>query len=470
MPTRPDMPNPDTSGAAAGPAAAATTAIRARLSGRRVAVMGLGRFGGGTGAVRWLAGAGARVTVSDQAPADSLEPSVDGIRDLVDAGSVTLELGGHVAETFAGADLVVVGPAVPRPWANPILAAAVDAGVPLTTEIELLVRQLPRERTAAVTGTTGKSTTVTLAGRALESIGRTVHLGGNLGGSLLPRAATLEPHARVILELSSFQLFWLGAERPGASIAGWFGDERAQPGWSPRVAAWTNLSPNHLDWHGSMDHYRQSKDVIRAFQATGDVFLRSADVPAWPATAALGLPGAHNRTNAALAVAIAAALADADPVALRTGLADAESLPHRLQTVHEHRGLSFVDDSKCTTPGGVALAAAAMRDRHPDAELHIIVGGADKGLDLAGIAALARGPRAATLHAIGATGQAIAEAADDPAANRGTVRAAVEAAVAAARPPAVILLSPGCASWDQYPNYIARGADFADAARSIAAD
>lgn len=420
------------------------------LEGKRVTVMGLGRFGGGLGVAKWLHARGARVLVTDMASADGLAQPLAELPEGIET-----RLGAHQESDFTSADLVVASPAVAKPWNNPYLNAATDAGVPITTEIGLAIDRLPdRTRVIGVTGTAGKSTTSAMSARALEAAGVRVHLGGNIGGSLLE--AEIRSTDFVILELSSFMLHWLGGRH-----------------WSPGTALVTNIAPNHLDWHETLEHYEQSKRHIAAHQQPGDLLLTDR----WPelATATrvrpiddlptLALPGAHNRDNAAMALAAASATLDRHDIAHhRNALADAiasfPGLPHRIQLVAAHAGVCFYNDSKCTTPEAVALAVEALADRTPSARIHLIAGGADKGVDLAPIASLARS--IGSLHTIGATGPRICELAGGKAAHHGTLEAAFEAAVGEASERHAILLSPGCASWDQFTNYEARGALFVD--------
>lgn len=419
------------------------------LQGKRVTVMGLGRFGGGLGVAKWLHAQGANVLVTDMASADALPLSQlpEGIQT---------RLGGHDERDFVETDLVVASPAVSKPWNNPYLNAATNAGVPITTEIGLAIDRLPsRTRVIGVTGTAGKSTTSAMIARALEAAGQRVHLGGNIGGSLLE--ADIQPSDLIVLELSSFMLHWLG-----------------QRGWSPGTAVVTNIAPNHLDWHGSFEHYEQSKRHIAAHQLPGDLLLTDL----WPelTTATrvrpiddlptLTLPGTHNRANAAIALAAATATLDCHNIAhnrevMVNAIATFPGLPHRLQPVAIHAGVAFYNDSKCTTPEAVALAVEAIADRTPRTNIHLIAGGADKGADLAPIAALAR--TLGSLHTIGTTGPRITElTAGGKATHHGTLEAAFEAAVGQASEHHAVLLSPGCASWDQFTNYEARGARFAD--------
>lgn len=445
-------------------------------TGLRAVVMGLGRFGGGLGATRWLLDQGAaHVTVSDRADAESLAGPLAVLAPLVASGAVTLELGGHRRETVAAADLLVVNPGVPRPWADPCIAAAVDAGVRITTEIELACRRLDRRHTIAVTGTTGKSTTASLVAHLLRVSGRRCHLGGNIGGSMLEMLEAIEPGDAVVLELSSFQLFWLGNEHPGATPG---------VGFSPHVAAWTNFAANHLDWHETLEHYRRSKQVIHRFQRPeeGDVLVRGEEVPPLPEDAPLALPGRHNRLNAALAVAIVAAATGEPPAELVARLAGATSLPDRLQPVRriEQPGgppILFVNDSKCTTPEGVPLAVESLaEDAGGTRHIHLIAGGYDKGSPVDAIAALA--PSLGSFHAIGAVGPRLLEAAaaagGDPKrlVDAGTVEAAVDSAWARVRRAGhgIVLLSPGCASWDQFADYRQRGRRFADRVAGLRMD
>ncbi|MEX0885006.1 MAG: UDP-N-acetylmuramoyl-L-alanine--D-glutamate ligase [Phycisphaeraceae bacterium] len=465
------------------------------LTGRRVLVMGLGRFGGGVGVTRYLAQRGAQVCVTDRLYAEALRESLLQIRDLP---GVTYRLGGHDDADFTGAELVVANPAVPP--GNAHLQAARDAGVPITSEIRLLVDRLPgRGRVVGVTGSAGKSTVTAMIGHILdrcfgrdaaagiESRTPRVWVGGNIGGSLLARVDEIAPDDVVVLELSSFMLHALAAD-----------------GWSPHVAVVTNIAPNHLDWHGSFDAYVAAKQVILDHQGEADVAILGAGVDALlrpragqvVSGAAVGehslapaLPGAHNVANAMAAIQAAAALGVARSDAA-AALADFTGLPHRLQLVAEHAGVRYYNDSKATTPEAARLAMASF----PAGRVHAILGGADKGSDLAEMARFARG-HCAAVYTIGAMGDAIADAAtrgsatDDWASVHGSSRAAtcggvtwageeggaaivrcgeldvaVREAVRRIRRGDVVLLSPGCASLDQFASYEQRGARFVEAA------
>jgi UDP-N-acetylmuramoylalanine--D-glutamate ligase len=431
---------------------------------KRVTVMGLGRFGGGVGVVRWAAASGADVLVTDTASSDQLAEPISQIRDLIDRGRVTLHLGEHNVSDFTTCDLVIASPAVPKPWENRFLRAAHAASIPVTTEIALAVGRLPaRTRTIGVTGSAGKSTTSAMIAHTLEAMGESVVFGGNIGGSLLTRAGEISPETWVVLELSSFMLHWL-------------------EGWSPAVAVVTNIAPNHLDWHGSMEHYVASKQRLLASQRRGDAAILGANVAEWATRSGvrrytpderdrvegLSIPGRHNQINAALAIhAVLAALSntegDADRIRPRalSAVRTFQGLPHRLQLVAQHNGIRFYNDSKSTTPEAthIAVDAFASDPGVGTHRVHLIAGGYDKGSDLSPIGRL--GATLAGLYTIGATGADIARAAEGRAIPCETLDAAVRSARHRAQPGDVVLLSPGCASWDQFANYEQRGTMFA---------
>lgn len=446
------------------------------LAGKRITVMGLGRFGGGIGVTRWLCAHGADVLVTDRDSATDLAGSVAQIQPLIDSGQVTLRLGEHNVSDFTTTDLVVANAAVPKPWENRFLRAATAAGIPITTEISLTIEQLRARnvhRTIGITGSAGKSTTTAMIHHALSNSDirhRTsgIFMGGNIGGSLLADLDRIDNHSIVILELSSAMLYWL--------------EQTLSPKWSPHVAVITNVSPNHIDWHGEFDHYSASKKHLIQHQRSGDVAILGESLWSWRAdtrahaeridpesfTAPLLLPGDHNRTNAAGALAACRALApEADPSALALAIAAFPGLAHRLQLVAETKlparsgdPVRFYNDSKSTTPESALKAIAALEGipGFTRSKLHLIAGGYDKGSDLTPIAEL--GPQLAGLYTIGVTGPSIARAASGRAMECETVGRAVETALKHMRPGDALLLSPGCASWDQYVNFEQRGDEF----------
>lgn len=440
------------------------------FDGAKATLMGLGHFGGGVGAARWLAAQGADVLVTDLSPPQKLSDSLPQIQDLVDAGRVRLRLGEHNVSDFTTADLVVASPAVPKPWDNRFLRAASAAGVRVTTEIGLLVQRLPRDaRTIGITGSAGKSTTSAMVHHILATSGRPAVLGGNIGGSLLPALDGEVARARfVVLELSSAMLHWLHAEGLG---------------WSPHVAVVTNVTNNHADWHGSFEHYQQSKRHILAHQGPGCAALLGRGAPDWPAQPGVAsrrageevpgilLPGAHNRRNATLAVhaalAVDSTLTHAQAIAAVKTFA---GLPHRLEFVARVGGVRWYNDSKCTTPEAALLAVAAFDEPGEcgRTRVHLIAGGYDKGSDLTPIARLA--PDLAGLYTLGKTGPTIAahaRSAGGDVEECGFLATAITRIAAKAREGDVVLLSPACASWDQFENYERRGELFRELVHAL---
>ncbi len=431
------------------------------LRGARVTVMGLGRFGGGVGVTKFLVAQGAEVLVTDTASQEKLAASLRELSGL----PVLYRLGEHRQSDFTDADLVVVNPAV-NPARDPHLRAARAAGVGLTSEIRLLVERLPdRGRTIGVTGTAGKSTTTAMVGHILSSdAARTassharVHLGGNLGGSLLNELHRIAPDDWVVLELSSFMLEGLREDR-----------------WAPHVAVVTNFAPNHLDWHGSVEEYQLAKQAILDFQSDPDVCVlgpgirdrfaprvrdvRSQEKPE-PTEIPLLLPGVHNQMNATLAAATVEAAIGLPAVRCHDALKDFRGLPHRLQFVCEHAGVRYFNDSKSTTPEASMLAVESF----PPAKVHLILGGHDKGSDFRPLMRMVA-ERCAGVYTIGKIGDTIADL--DPTGRTircGTLDRAMRTLVQRVRDGDVVLLSPGCASWDQFDNFEHRGQTFSELA------
>jgi UDP-N-acetylmuramoylalanine--D-glutamate ligase len=416
-------------------------------AGKSVTVMGLGRFGGGAGVSRWLALQGADVLLTDKLPAEQLSEPLESINDLVSRGIVKLRLGEHNVSDFTTVDLVIANPAVPKPWEDRFLRAAHAAEIPITTEIRLLVERINRDRVIGVTGSAGKSTTTAMIHHLLVKSGVRAHLGGNIGGSLLNDLDRINPDDWIVLELSSAMLHWLG---PGTG-------HPDQEAWSPRIAVLTNISPNHLVWLGSFEHYRDSKHNIFSSQHPGDHQLRGEDVEHDARPIPLKIPGRHNQLNARLAVETVHRTTGARPQELVAMLRDFAGLPHRLQLAFENGTNRFYNDSKSTTPEATLLAIEAFEDQRA---IHLIAGGYDKGSDLTPIARLAAA--LAGLYVVGKTGPAIAAAAP-----RGgfvedceTLEKAVNRAIGRLKPHDVLLLSPGCASWDQFINFEQRGEQF----------
>jgi UDP-N-acetylmuramoylalanine--D-glutamate ligase len=417
------------------------------FAGRRVTVMGLGRFGGGAGVTRWLARQGADILLTDLQSHDQVQPAIAELQPLIDREQLQLRLGEHNVSDFTTCDVVIANPAVPRPWDNRFLRAAQAAGIPITTEIRLLTERIDRSRTIGVTGSAGKSTTTAMIHHTLRRAGFPAHLGGNIGGSLLNSLDRIRANDWIVLELSSAMLYWLD-DGVGFDTA---------RGFSPHVAVLTNLEPNHLDWHVTVEHYCRSKLNIFKHQQPGDHAFTEDDLEEGQPRIALRIPGEHNQRNAHVAAAAASRATGISPAECSAMLDDFNGLPHRLQLIAEHDGLRFYNDSKSTTPDATRRAIESFDDPR---SIHLIAGGYDKGSDLSAIAAQAS--RLAGLYTIGRTGPAIAFAAGKGAVDCGTLESAIMQALPRMRPGDILLLSPGCASWDQFANFEQRGDRFGE--------
>lgn len=429
--------------------------------------MGLGHFGGGVAAARWLARLGAVVTVSDLAEKNTLaEP----LGELADLPITSFHLGGHREEDFRRAELVVVNPAV-RPD-NPMLEIARCSGAQLCSEIELFMRASPAA-IIGVTGSNGKSTTAAMISAILQASGRKTWLGGNVGGSLLDSLEQIGEDHWVVLELSSFQLHHLAADAPG-----------------PRVAVITGFSPNHLDWHGTLLDYVAAKQRILTLQTAADTAVLAAydeqlaswrhmvqgrllpsidlaDVPR------LSVPGEHNRRNAACAWAAARAAACGEEATQR-GLRAFGGLPQRLEPLMEAAGRMFYNDSAATTPESTiaALRWIATTVDHTNGGLRprtrpfwLLAGGRNKGSELAELAGeIARHAHGAAFF--GSVAEQLhqqVKAVDQRfcCVTRPTMAEALRWCWAQSQPGQAILLSPACASTDQFTNFRQRGEEFA---------
>ncbi|MBW3543671.1 MAG: UDP-N-acetylmuramoyl-L-alanine--D-glutamate ligase [Planctomycetes bacterium] len=450
------------------------------LRGRRVTVMGLGRFGGGVGAVRFLVSRGALVTLTDLRSEAEL---ADSLAQLDEFPPAKLRLGGHDERDFLDADLVVVNPAVPAE--SPFLELARRAGVPLTSEMGLFW-QHHRGRVIGVTGSNGKSTTAALIHSILKAAGLRCRLGGNVGVSLLPEVDSSAADEWVVLELSSFQLEDLDRIRA-----------------RPEIAVVSNFSPNHLDRHKTLEAYRSAKQAILRWQRPDDMAVLNADDPdiaAWPVNGRtmwfggsradgagaffvaadereavircergewrlplaqlLPLAGPHNARNALAALA-ASASAGVNARAMEEGLKSYVPLPHRLQTVGEAGGRRFINDSLATTPESAICALESF-----SAPIVLLAGGYDKRVDLSAFAAaIARRAKAVAL--MGQTAPELwrllcggAAAPPLPARCCETFADAFAWANAQSSPGDVVLLSPGCASYDWFRDFRERGEMF----------
>jgi UDP-N-acetylmuramoylalanine--D-glutamate ligase len=331
-----------------------------------------------------------------------------------------------------GVEVVVKSPGVPGE--APLVAAARAGGIPVWSEIELGYRLLPDAKFIGVTGTNGKTTTAELLGAILRAAGRDVAVAGNVGTPL----TSVRSADWVVCELSSFQL------------------EDVHE-LSCDVAVLLNLEADHLDRHGSFEAYRDAKlrifersraqVVPRGLGLPGIEFAADDDLPAEPL-----IRGAHNRENAAAATAAARAAGIADEH-IAAALLTFPGVPHRLELVGERDGIRYVNDSKATNVSAALRALAA----YADDPVHLILGGSPKGEDFAPLAA-AIGANVTSVHLIGDEAERLAEVIDGY--RDSTLEAAVAHAAQLAEPGDVVLLSPACASYDQFANFEERGDAF----------
>ena len=439
----------------------------ASLAGRRVTVVGLARSG--VAAARLLRAAGAEVVGTDTKPVDALGREVAALRD----SGVRLATGDDAARAFEGATLVVVSPGVPVD--APQLAPARAAGLPIIGELELGWRATEAE-TIAITGTNGKTTTTALTGALLAEQPRPVLVAGNIGTPLAASALTFARDGLVVAEVSSFQLETIET-------------------FHPRVAAVLNVTPDHLDRHGSFEAYVDAKARIFLNQDPSDGAVLNADDPAaaglaartrarvlwfsrrralepgvfvrdgWVAAklnghveaicplAEMQLRGQHNVENV-LAATVCALWLGLGAAAIRRGIGRFRAVEHRIEFVRDLRGVQFFNDSKGTNVASTIKALESFDER-----VVLIAGGKGKGQDFAPLAETARG-RVVHAVVIGEDGPKIAAALTAvgiPVSAAPTMQAAIDGARAQAGHGGVVLLSPACASFDMFDNYEHRG-------------
>jgi UDP-N-acetylmuramoylalanine--D-glutamate ligase len=443
-----------------------------RLAGQRVLVVGLARSGVAAAGVAHARGA--QVTVTDRRAATELGPVVGEL-----GASVELALGGHDLADFTRADLIVVSPGVPLSLAE--IQSARRQGVPVLAEVELAARLLPPLPLVGITGTNGKSTTTALAG-ALLGRDRRVFTGGNLGTPLCELLLAGREVDALVLELSSFQLEGIDRLRP-------------------KVAALLNVTPDHLDRYRDLSEYALAKARLFMNQQAGDFAVanardartvalagssraelytfgfgepgprsasaaRDGAILVAPGQAATerylvrsrALRGRHNIENAMAAV-LCARLLGVPGGQVQAGLDAFPGLPHRLELVRERAGVEWVNDSKATNVDSTQVGLAAFPAAGPNVVL--ILGGRGKRAPYAPLRPLFD-RRVKALLTIGEDAPSIErELADlSPTERAGTLSAAVRRAATLAREGDVVLLSPACASYDQFKNYEDRGEAF----------
>jgi UDP-N-acetylmuramoylalanine--D-glutamate ligase len=441
------------------------------LKGKKVLVVGLGKSG--LAAALFLRRQGAQVTVSDIRSAESLAKEIPA---LLEEG-VMVEAGGHGLLTFRRQDLIVVSPGVPLD--TPELVQARNFGRPVIGELELAARFL-KGKILAITGSNGKTTTTALAGEILKETGLPTLVAGNIGVPVVGLIDESTEDTWSVLEVSSFQL-------------------ESTEKFHPRIAVILNITPDHLDRHGTLENYALAKERIFAAQDAGDFAVLNADNPrtaeaaarshapvfwfsakhsvaqgAWvengnmvyrsapdAATeiilpiARIPLKGEHNVENV-LAAVCAARLAGVAPSAIARAIENFKAVEHRLEYVDTINGVEYYNDSKATNVDATEKAVAAF-----PGDIHLILGGKDKGAPYSPLAALLR-ERVRAIYTIGAAAGIIESGLRGtvPIQSCETLANAVAAAAKAARPGDVVLLSPACSSYDQFENYEQRGRVF----------
>jgi UDP-N-acetylmuramoylalanine--D-glutamate ligase len=441
------------------------------LKGKKVLVVGLGKSG--LAAALFLRRRGAQVTVSDIRSAEALAKDIPA---LLEEG-INVEAGGHGLLTFRRQDLIVVSPGVPLD--TPELAQVKAFGLPVIGELELAARFL-KGQILAITGSNGKTTTTALVGEIMKAAGFPTLVGGNIGVPVVALIDESSNETWSVLEVSSFQL------------------ETTQQ-FHPSIAVILNITPDHLDRHGSFENYALAKERIFAAQNGDDrvvlnadnaraaaaaarskagvhwfslehpvgagawiedgfvVFRLSKDQPAEKIMPLSGIPlkGEHNVENV-LAAVCATRLAEAPPEAVRRAIESFRAVEHRLEFVATINGVDFYNDSKATNVDATAKAVAAF----PSC-IHLILGGKDKNSDYTQLAGLLRA-RVRAVYTIGSAAAKIESQLRGVVSIHSceTLEKAVTAAASAARPGDVVLLAPACSSFDQFENYEHRGRVF----------
>jgi UDP-N-acetylmuramoylalanine--D-glutamate ligase len=441
------------------------------LKGKKVLVVGLGKSG--RSAALFLRHQGAVVTVSDVRSAESLAREIPA---LIEEG-IMVEAGGHGVLTFRRQDLIVVSPGVPLN--TPELAQVRAFGLPVIGELELAANFL-RGRILAITGSNGKTTTTALVGEILKEAGLDTQVGGNIGTPVVDLIPGSKDDSWSVLEVSSFQL-------------------ESTVSFRPAIAVILNITPDHLDRHGSLENYAQAKERIFAQQQPGDCVVLNAgnalaaeaakrapsrvfffsmehavEQGAWledgyvvyreAANAAvekimplsgITLKGSHNVENV-LAAVVAARQAGASAEAVRRAIEKFHAVEHRLEFVATVNGVQYYNDSKATNVDATAKAIAAFQSG-----IHLILGGKDKGSDYTTLSPLLR-ERVKAVYTIGAAAAKIESHLRGVVSLSSceTLEKAVAAASEAARPGEVVLLAPACSSFDQFDSYEHRGQVF----------
>jgi UDP-N-acetylmuramoylalanine--D-glutamate ligase len=444
------------------------------LKGKKILVVGLGKSG--LAAALFLRRHGAQVTVSDLRSAQALSKEIP---SLLEEG-ISVEAGGHGLLTFRRQDLIVVSPGVPL--STPELVQVRTLGLPIIGELELAARFLKGD-VLAITGSNGKTTTTTLCGEIFSAAGLKTLVAGNIGLPVIEVVDQSAPGSWSVLEVSSFQL-------------------ETTESFHPHVAVILNITPDHLDRHGTFENYVAMKERIFANQTGGDYLILNGDdpvtrqaagrarsqilwfsrskivrrgtfllngmvmfraseqgtsVPVLP-LAEISLKGEHNIENV-LAAVCAACVAKIPAEVIARAVASFHAVEHRLEFVASIHGVDYYNDSKATNVDATAKAIASF-----PGNIHLILGGKDKNSDYTQLNALLRA-RVKAVYTIGSAAEKIEGQITGvtKVVQAGTLEAAVDQAAGQAVAGDVVLLAPACSSFDQFENYEERGRVFKQA-------
>ena len=458
------------------------------FKGKKITVMGLGLFGGGVGAAKYLASQGADVTVTDLKSAEELSASIKLLENL----PVKLKLGKHEEEDFVNVDMLVVNPAVPND--SRFLKLALENSIRIDSELSIFFRLCPAP-VIGITGSNGKSTTTSLLGKMLKDAGIKIWVGGNIGISLLENLEEIETDDIVVLEISSFQLEYLARIKR-----------------SPHISIVTNMAPNHLDRHKTMENYIRAKKAIIHYQQENDYAIMNYDDPTlkkwegessgrhlWfsaaselehgaflknneiiinhnsnrtviPCSTQINIKGIHNWQNI-MAASYAATLMYADVESIKNAITGFTGLEHRLEYVQSFNEVQYYNDSKATTPEAATAGIKAF-----DNPTILIAGGYDKQVSLHQFALeCVRNTKCVIL--IGGTAETIQKLIQDIKGEKikpdvymaASLDESVKKASEVAEPGDIVLLSPACASFGMFANYEERGKEFKELVRDIVA-
>jgi UDP-N-acetylmuramoylalanine--D-glutamate ligase len=446
------------------------------LKGKKVLVVGLGKSG--LAAALFLRRHGAQVTVSDLRSAQALGQEIP---SLLEAG-ISVEAGGHGLLTFRRQDLIVVSPGVPL--LTPELVQVRNLGLPIIGELELAARFL-QGNVLAITGSNGKTTTTTLCGEIFSAAGLKTVVAGNIGVPVIETVDQSDPGAWSVLEVSSFQL-------------------ETTESFHPQIAVILNITPDHLDRHGTFENYVTMKEKIFANQTGEDYLILNGDDPVTQQAASrarsqilwfsrskivrrgtflmngmlmfrpseqaspipvlplaeISLKGEHNIENV-LAAVCAACVANIPAQVIARAVASFQAVEHRLEFVAAIHGVDYYNDSKATNVDATAKAIASF-----PGNIHLILGGKDKNSDYTELNALLRA-RVKAVYTIGSAAEKIERqiAGVTRVVQAGTLEAAVDQAASQAVAGDVVLLAPACSSFDQFENYEHRGRVFKQAVK-----